>query len=486
MSENIKRQAIRGAGFQTIGGIIQVIIRLAGSMILARLLTPADFGIFALTTLVFGLFIQFSLLAAPQAIVAKRNISQKQLNSIFVLNIVIHLLISIIIFITSNYIGLFYDEPRLGEILKVISILTLITAFRKVPNALLTRDMKFHYVNIIGILSAIVEVGVAILVVVYYQHNFWGLVWGLVSAEVIMTILVIMTAQWKPTLTFSSNAFIYFLRYGTHLTGENVTTYFRQNIDYFVIGKLLGANALGIYSFAYRIPNLVNARLISPASGVIMPYMSKLKDDEQLIEAYFTFTKLIPYVGFPLLVILFVLSKPIILLMWGEQWHDAIDPLKILVAVSAINMLGLPLGSVFLKKSRPDLLFKTAMMKLPVTFLVVLGMGYWGGIMGIAYGMAFSGILAIGISFIYLQKIIPVSTSRLFKSLFPATVSSLIAALIGYYLDTTIVTLGYLFEIVIISSAIVLIYLSTVLVLFKNDFHHIKNLLQKSLRKSNA
>jgi PST family polysaccharide transporter len=483
MSENIKRQAVRGASFQTIGGIIQVIIRLAGSMILARLLTPADFGIFALTTLVFGLFSQFSLLAAPQAIVAKRNISQKQLNSIFVLNMAVHLIISIIIFITSNYIGFFYDEPRLGEILKVISILTLIKGLSKVSGTLLTRNMQFYYINIVGIISAIVEVGVAIIVVIYYQHNFWGLVWGLVTAEVIMAILLIVAAQWKPTFSFSINAFIYFLRYGMHLTGENIAIYLRQNIDYFVIGKLLGANALGIYSFAYRIPNLVNARLIGPASGVIIPYMSKLKDDEQIIRASLTFTKFITYFGFLLLLILFVLAKPIILLMWGEQWNDAIEPMKVLIFASAINMLGLALGSVFLKKSRPDLLFKAAVVKLPITLIIVLGMGYIAGLMGIAFGIALSEMLAFIISFIYLKKIVQISTFEFLKNIFPATVISILVGLSVFLISIIIPDIGYFFEIIIMSAVIFLIYISLIILLFHQDYLQIKNLLQNYTKK---
>jgi PST family polysaccharide transporter len=483
MLENTKKRAINSATYQTIGGMIQIAIRLAGSMVLARLLTPADLGIFALTTLIIGLFSQITLLGAPQAVVAKRCISQNQLNSVFILNIIINSILAVIIFTASSYIASFYNEAALSTILKIISIVIFIKAFGSVPNSLLTKAMKFHYVNAIAIIAAIIEMGVAIVLVIYYGYNFWALVWGLVAAEISMTLLLILAAQWKPTKSISLRAIGYYLRYGFHLVGENITTYFRQNIDYFVIGKLLGANALGIYSFAYRIPNLVNARLFGPASGVIMPYMSKLTNDEQIIQAYLTFTKFIAYAGFLLLLILFILAKPIILLMWGEQWHDAIDPMKVLVFASASSMLGLPLGSVFLKKSRPDLLFKTAIIKLPVTLILVLGMGYIGGIMGIAYAMALSAVLAFIISFIYLKKIVQISTYEFLKNILPATVNSILAAITVTLFSIIMPDIGYFLEIIIISTIIVLIYISLTALLFHKDYLQIKNLLQKYIKK---
>lgn len=486
MSENIKRQAIRGAGFQTIGGIIQIIIRLAGSMILARLLTPADFGIFALTTLVIGLLSQFTLLGAPQAIVAKRCISQTQLSSVFALNLMIGLFLTIIMMTSSSLVASFYSETALSSILEIMSIVIFIKAFGSVPNSLLTKEMKFHYINLIGIVSAIIETGIAIILVYYYEYNFWALVWGLVSAEIATTLLLIIAAQWKPTFNISSTAIGYYLKYGFHLAGENITTYVRQNIDYFIIGKLLGANALGIYSFAYRIPNLVNARLIGPASGVIIPYMSKLTNDEQTVQAYLAFTKLLAYVSFLLLSFLWVLANPIILLMWGDQWKDAVGLMQILIVVAAIGTVGIPMGSVFLKKSRPDLLFTISLIKLPITFIAVFLLGYLDGITGIAYGMALAALINLMISIYYLRQIIAVSLTQIIRSVFPPLFISIAVSLMGAIMINGLVQASYFLQILAVSPVIITLFYLALRLFFKNDHDQIISLLLNSRRNSNA
>ena len=479
----MKHKAVKGAMFQSIGGIVQVAIRLIGSMILARLLTPDDFGIFALIVLVYGLLAQLKTFGAVQAIIARKNISQKQLSTAFFTNFAINIILFILLWLVASLIADIYDEQRLVDAMRVISFIFLFHAFSTVPSALLERRMQFHYVNIVGVTGAIVEVTLSVVLVYYYGFDYWALVWALVAGELYMTFLKILLAHWKPTLEFSRISFFFFIRYGSYLAGETTLIYFRQNLDYFIVGKMFGTASLGFYSFANRLPNIVYSKLLGPISGIFNPSMSKMKTKEEVTNAFLKFSKYNGYIAAPILISIFILAEPIILLLWGDQWHEAVVPMKILVLVAGINVLGLPLGSVFLRYNRADLLFKIGLIKLPISVGSILLFGYLYGLIGIIIGKVVAGFINYWISLLFLHQVINVNTIMVFKTLVQLIIAIFIATFIAILVYNNIKSLNYFIDIIIITPIIFLSFITT-LRFFPNEWIEIKSIITLMKRKS--
>lgn len=474
---SVKHKAVKGAMFQSIGGIAQVVIRLIGSMVLARLLVPDDFGVFALVVLVYGLLAQLKTFGAIQAIIARQNVTQRQLSTSFFINFTINLTLFILLWLIATLIADIYDEQRLVDALKVISFIFLFHAFSTVPAALLERSMHFHYVNIIAVSGAIVETVLSIVLVYYYNFDYWALVWGLVIAELYMTLLKILLAGWIPTFEFSKISSLFFIRYGAYLSGENVLMYFRQNIDYFIIGKMLGTTSLGIYSFAYRILNLVSTRLLGPISGVINPSMSIMKTREEVINAFLKFTKYNGYIAAPILISMFVLAEPIILLLWGNQWHEAIPLMKVLVVVAGVQALALPIGSVFLRYNDTKTLFKISIIKVFSSVLIVITFGYFFKIIGIAYGMVVSTILSYFISFYYLKEVVQISFQNIFIALRPLLIISIFTLITTSYAYSLFSFENYLLNIIITTIVCIFSYIG-IMTVFKNEWNEIENIIK--------
>lgn len=479
MPDNLKTKVIKASFIQISGGIVQVAIRLVGTMILARILTPEDYGTFALVALIFAFFSQVSFLGSTTAIVSKRFLSSKQINTIFYLNILIHILIFLAMFYSSNQLALFFNKPILSEMINIVSFLFLLMPINKVSDALLNKQMKFISLNVINIMIALIEVSTSLILVVYYQFDYWALFWAFFISQIIKTFLYIGIAKWFPSRQFSMVSFLYFLRFGYNLAGENITIFGRLNIDKVLIGKFFDTDSLGLYTFSSRLPDLVTARLMGPISAVIMPTLATLKNDHDLIRIYLKFTKILALFGFLIFLILFILSEAIIVLMWGEQWIKAVELMKILVLVSAISMLGSPMGSVFLKKSRPDLLFRIGIIKLIITFCLILIMAYWLGFIGIAYGAVLSSFISYYISLKYMKKIVPLSFISIFKTLKAPLSATFITAISSTILYENINHFNNIIVIGVCSFFIISLYFSILYFIFYNDWLEIKNIITK-------
>lgn len=463
--------------FQSVGGIVQVVIRLIGSMVLARLLVPDDFGVFALVVLVYGLLAQLKTFGASHAIIARKNVTQRQLSTSFFINFAINVTLFILLWVMAKLIADIYDEQRLVDSMKVISVVFLFHAFSTVPAALLIRHMHFYYINLIAISGAIVEIVLAIVMVYYYNFDYWALVWGFMIAELYMAVLKIFLAGWMPTFEFSKVSSIFFVRYGAYLAGENALIYFRQNIDYFLIGKILGTVSLGIYSFAYKLPNIVYSRLLGPISGVIIPSMSKMKTKEEIITAFLKFTKYNGYIAAPILISMFILAEPIILLFWGSQWYDAIAIMKVLVIVAAVHVLALPVGSVFLRFNDPKTLFKISMIQGIFAIFIVITFSYFFNLIGVAYAMVVSAIFSYFISLFYLKKVVQISFKQIFIVLSPLLTISIITLSITSFTYSLFSFENYLLSIIVITTVCIVSYIGS-MILFKNEWNAIRSLMQ--------
>lgn len=320
-TDALTRSAGRGALWQILGGGWQTVIRLGASMVLARALAPDDFGIFGMALLVRELIDHAGDLGMGTGIIAKKDVSEDDLCTCFYTMAVVRFMLFIATFAIAPVAATFFHTPKLTWVLRAVSFTFLFSIFSAVSKTLLQKQLRFGPLVIIGGSIVLVESGTAVTLVLLTDLRYWALVSAMLISSFFMHLIIFVWAKWYPKLKFSKKSFRYLFRYGINSLGFAIVNYLHQNIDYLLVGRLLGTASLGFYQFAYQIPHLIQDRLARPVGGVIFPALSKVQhNDERLIAGYVKAVKYIALGAFPALGGLAVLSDLTVSVLWGEKW----------------------------------------------------------------------------------------------------------------------------------------------------------------------
>lgn len=432
-NENIKKSAGRGALFQISSGGIQTFIRIGASMILARILAPSDFGLFGMALLLSELVLRIGALGMGVGIIAKRNVTENELSTAFWTMASIRVVLFSFTFFFAPFLSSFFNEARLIPVIQAVSFTFLFQILGIIGNTLLKKRLLFYQIFIINITSSIFESGFAIFLVLIYVKNYWALVIAMVASRFLNNFMVFIFSKWKPTFTFNKDSFVFLFRYGINSLGSSLTEYFNSNVDYLIIGKILGPKILGYYEFAYRIPFLIENRISYPLREIMFPTLAVLNDsDEKLAAGSIKGIKYIALICFPCLGGMAVVADLMVRVLWGEQWLPIVVPLQILCFAAAIKCVGNPIRDVFNCKNRPDVPFKFSIISLIFTIIVVSTLGFYFGILGVAWAMMISTIPTFFL-FVFAFKLIDASFPALLREIFPIIISTSITIIIAYF-----------------------------------------------------
>lgn len=430
-SNSLTRSAGRGVMWQFVGAGWQTIVQLGASMVLARVLFPEDFGIMGMAVLAQGLVKRTGDLSPVSGVIAKKDVTQEDLSTAFWMGCCVQGLLFVVTFALAPLAALFFETPEITWVIRALSVTFLFTGVRAVHGAQLHKRLKFGALKIIEGASFTLQSGLAILFVVVFNMNYWALVISMLAASFTETCSVILYARWIPSFRFSVSSFRYLFRFAINGLGSSLIGYFRHNIDYLLVGKLLGPSTLGLYEFAYRIPHMAFNRLAMPVSRVIFPTLSNIQaNNERLSAGYVKTAKYMAIILFPALGGLAAVAEPAVAILWGQKWLPVIVPLQILCFRSAIQSVIAPVSAIFLCKDRPDIPFKNDVFGLVFTCAAVFGLGYAFGLIGVAFGMLVSVIPSVVMLWLAF-RLIKAPLKRLFFALEPAMVSATISSLLA-------------------------------------------------------
>ena len=390
-SPSLGQLAGRSALWQIAGGGWQTIVRLGASTILARKLDPEDFGLFGMALLMSQMIMVLTNLGMGTGIVAKKDIDEKDLNTCFWSMVGVRALMFALAETTAPIAAVYFKEPRITAIVRVVGFNFLFTIPGVVSNTILIKELKFKYLVIIRGISTLFESTLAVILVLATNLAYWALVYPMLLATLFAECAIFFITGWRPKLIFDKERFRYLWRYGINGLVFSVFNYLSQNLDYYIVGRLLGASALGFYEFSYRIPHLVIDRISRPVGGVVFPTLAKVQDNNELIvKGYVTAVKSVILISYPLLGFLLVMAHPVVSLLWGERWLPIVNPLQILSVVAALRCIFQPLGSIYYAKQRPELPAIFSIIRTFFTGILVWFLGYYWGLIGVAYAMLLS------------------------------------------------------------------------------------------------
>lgn len=418
-SATLTRSVGRGAFLQISGSAVQSIIRIAASTILARQLAPADFGLFGMAMLGREFITNLGALGMGTGIIAKKEATEEDLCTCFWTMASVRVLMFIIAYAAAPMFGIFFADNRVTSVVRAISATFLLSILGLIPYVTLRKKFKFAAITSIEVFSIVVETAVAIYLVFNVWDNYWSLVIAMIASSATQNIFLFIAGGWFPKFKFSNKSFTYLFRFGINGLGLSTLEYIQQNIDYILVGKLLGPNSLGLYEYAYRIPHIFHDRIAAPIKGVVFPALSSVQHDDYLIAAgYVKTVHYIALITFPALGGLAAIAGLAVPVLWGPQWLSIVTPLQVLCVCSAIRCTVDSLRAVFNCKDRPDIPFKFSLVSLSFTFLSVGGLGYMYNVNGVAAGMLISTLP----SFYLLQlafRMMQVPLKMVLKALWP-------------------------------------------------------------------
>jgi O-antigen/teichoic acid export membrane protein len=412
----LRQKALTGIKWSMVAQIgRQTIIFIVG-IVLARLLSPREFGLIAMITVITGFATQFSELGLGAAIIQKERIQQEQLSTIFWLNVTCGVLLMALFAAASPLIAAFYGEPSLVPLTVFISTTFLISAFRTVPNALLMKSLDFRTLAIVEIPSTALAGAVAIAMAVSGLDT-WSLATQAVLASLLGFLFTWQFTQWRPRLVFRWSAISGLVGFGGSLLSAQTLSYLARNLDQLLIGKYLGDAALGLYHRAYSLLLFPATNISHVLSRVMFPTLSVMQSDKPRVKrTYMRMTRMIALATFPLMAGLLVVAESFVVALLGPHWIQMVPILQILCLVGAIQSIGTLNGNLYLSQGRADLQLKVVLVvQLNVVVGVVVGLQW--GLIGVTLGYAAAAAIGSYPSFFFAGRLVGIRFTELLANL---------------------------------------------------------------------
>lgn len=397
-------------------------------IILARLLTPYDYGVVGLTAIFIAISNVFIEAGFANALIQNQHRTEKDLSTAFYFNVVVGLVCYIVLWVVTPSIANWFNEPLLIPLLKIIGLNVVLNSLCIVQTALLTAKLNIRLQTIIN-LSAQVPAGILAVIMAYKCMGVYALALQTVLSSLIKVVLLWIFAKWIPKEKFNKNSFISLWKFGSRLLGANlIGTAFNQ-IYSIIIGKFIGKKELGYFSKANGLCSNVDGVTTGIVQRVALPVLAKYQEDErQLTEKFREIMRLLVMLIAPMTSFLCFASDDIIVLLWTEKWLDCSLLFKILI----VGIMFGPVGQMSL--SLMQALGKTGMvlkLEFPKKFVycICLSIGFYYGVVGLAIAQVFINIIGSLINVWATRKILPYSYVQQLKDIL---IYILIAFAIGW------------------------------------------------------
>lgn len=421
---SLKQKAINGFGWTIFEGVFsQGTIFIVG-IILARLLTPKDFGVVGIISAIIAVANSIVEGGFGSALIRKINTTDKDYNTVFYTNLITALLLYIFLYTAAPFISLFFKTPILADLIRVTGAVLLFNAMSLIQRTLLTKELAFKKLGIIAILSSIISGSIAIIMA-NNDYGVWSLIVLSILRPLINTCLLWFTTSWIPKLIFSRPSFKELFDFGYKLLLGNLINTAYKNVYYFLIGKYFSPKALGFYTRADQFQTPFSSNIAIAIRRISFPILSKFQNNKQSLKIKFIqFIRISMLLNFTLMLCIAAMAEPIILLLIGNKWQQSIIYLQLLCIPGLLYPLQILHLNLLLVKGYSNLNLKLEIIKkiilLPI-ILISLGLS----IQHMIYGLIVFSIIEYFINSYYTKKIIGYNLKNQFKDFLPFIIIAL-------------------------------------------------------------
>lgn len=474
---SLKKQTFSGVIWTFIDTFFVSGLSFVAMILLARWLGPTDFGLVGMIAVFIAIGTSLTDSGMTSSLIRTKEPNQSDYSTVFYVNLGMSLLVYGIVYFSAPFIADFFGHFILVKIIRVYCLIFLVLAFSAVQLAILNREMKFRKITKINLPSTLLGVGVG-LYLGYNDYGVWSIVFMYLTTNVIKSILLWGSSNWKPKLIFSKKKFFYHYKFGYKLMLSGLIDTVFKNMYNILIGKFYSAQALGYYERSKQFSEYPSATLTGIIGKVTYPLLSQLQDQPKRLErVYRDLIKSSFFVIAPIMLGAAAIAKPLFILVLGKEWQDAVIFFQILslaMMLYPIHAFNLNILKVY---GRSDLFLKLELIKKAIITVSVI-IAFQFGIIGLVWSSVFTSFAALGVNMYYSSKLINYTIIQQFKDLSQIFILAVVTALIMFVITNLFSDMMYLVQIVIASFLGIVVYLSISYLNKKSPIHQALLLLK--------
>lgn len=371
MAQSVRSQLLHGVVWNFIEKVLIRGVSFFISIILARLLSPSDYGLIGMLAVFVSISNVFIEGGLAKALIQRQDCQDIDFSTAFVANVGMSLVIYLIMFVSAPWIATFYNEPILIPLTRILSLNFILGSFNIVQRAKLMAQVDFKSLAQINVISTVVS-GLVGIAMAYWGTGVWALVGQTLCSTIVLIVLLPIYSKWTPSIKFSKDSFSQLFGFGSKLMATGVYSVVLNNISTICIGRFYKSSQLGFYTRASQFSEMISSTLYDVLGNVTFPVLSHLQDDrEKLIAVYRKSLFLTAMIIFPIMILCALLARPMVLILLTEKWLPCVVLMqwlflaRMFTPLSAINM------NILNAIGRSDLFMKLDFSKAPLILVVL-------------------------------------------------------------------------------------------------------------------
>jgi PST family polysaccharide transporter len=415
--------------------VCERLIGLASTIVLARLLAPADFGIIAMAMSVAAIFEALTAFGVEVALIQRQTSERKYYDAAWSLNVILGAGKCLLGLIAAPLAAQLYGEPRVAPIMAALAFMVAISGARNIGMVGYEQDLQFarvfHLTLARKLSSFAVAIGAALLI-----GNYWALVAGMLAGALVDFVLSYSMHPYRPKLNFQAAREL--LGFSKWLLANNVLYFLNHRSFDFIIGRQAGAGALGTYTVAYEIASLPTTELVHPIMRAVFPGYAKLGGDrEELARAYLSVFALLSAVVVPAAAGLACIAGPVVAIILGPKWLDAVSLIEVLALAGGVRALQANTGSVYLALGKPHLLTAVQTLYIIIAAPLFVALLLGGSLSQAVWALVVAGVVTAVVNFSMMVRLLGVRVVEIVGYLIrPGLASALMAGVLTWILQS--------------------------------------------------
>jgi len=427
-NKNVGKLAKAGVFYTVIARMGNTFTQMAGSIFLARLLDPTDFGILQYGWLVIGFATKFGEFGFNMGLIQRnKEVRPEHVNTLFVLDLMFKTVLWVIVLLCTPYIATFFKEPILKIFLPVFSFYIVLECFSTSPVTMLQRDMNFKaYSQVLAIDRTVQLAGALIFATLGY--GVWSLVIGEFCGLIWSSLRAIQLSGWRPRLQFDRETSKELFGYGNWVFLRNLFRYLSDNVDYLIIGRVLDTQQLGYYTKAFELMKTPRKRITRALSSVMFPAFARVQNQPERVKRGFEKLVLsVSLVAYPIQVVMLMAAPAFVYVVLGEKWAPTITCVQIMCVAGILRALDPFLNSVI---TTSGFVKRTALRRV-IEFALLAGAVFIGvkwGINGVSVAVTITSILVMVLMINLIRRVSLIGWREYLTPQWPAIVGSVFMA----------------------------------------------------------
>ena len=482
MASDLKKKTLSGMIWSFVQRFGTMAISFVSNIVLARLLTPDDYGTIGMLMIFIAVANTFVDGGFGSALIQKKEPTQEDYSTIFWWNMFLSIVLYGLLYLGAPAVARFYNLPLLCDVLRVQGIVLIINALSIIQQNQLRKQLKFKRLATVTVISAILSAGTAIIL----AYIGWG-VWALVAQQLMLSgftaILLWILNKWYPSLVFSKESFKQLFGFGGFILASGLTNTLCSNLKGLLIGRFFSAATLGYYSQAFKLEQVISTSLSNVLDQVSYPVLAGLQKDPNAFKS--TLKKLTLSVAFittPIMLILVLIAEPTIVLLYSGKWLPSVYFLQVLcVAGIAACLQTISYHAVASMGQSKDLFKWTIIKRFVGIMVIVIGMIIWG-INGLIWGAALDSWIILGANLYLVSKHIGYPLRQQLKEFMPILTIAASVFMIVYFINLNLPFNMYVNALICIITYISL-YLGTAHVARLSIFYELRKEIKAYIHK---